>query len=53
MKSSYAQMIKRQAKKAAGLTFTDRCKEAVRTGTKVADVLFKREGKQILAIAKK
>lgn len=53
MRGSYAQMIKRQAKRDAGLTFADRLKEAVRTGTKVADVLFKREGKKILAVAAK
>lgn len=42
--------------KDCGTTFADRLREAVRTGTKVADVLFKVEGsgkdRKVLAIAK-
>lgn len=39
--------------KESRLTFTDRLRETVRTSKPVVDVLFKREGKKILAIVKK
>lgn len=52
MKGSYIQQIKRGAMKACGVKFADRMREAVRTGTKVADVVFEKQGKTIIAKSK-
>jgi hypothetical protein len=52
-KGSYASIIKRRAMKEARLSFTDRLREAVRTGKPMTSVLFKVEGKKVLAIEKK
>ncbi len=52
MKGSYVQTIKRRAMKEGGLTFAQRLAKAVRSGTKVSDVVFKVEGKKVLAVAK-
>jgi len=52
MKGSYVQTIKRRAMKEGGVTFTERMREAVRIRKPVADVVFKVEGKKVLAVAK-
>jgi len=52
MKGSFIQQIKRRAMKEAGLTATERLREAVRTGKPMSDVAFKMEGKKLVAVAK-
>lgn len=51
-KGSWIRKITRQAKRDAGLTFTQRAMESVRTGQPIKDVLYQKHGKGIIAVEK-
>lgn len=51
-KGSWIRKITRQAKRDAGLTFSQRVMKSVRTGQPVADVVYKKEGNGIIAVEK-
>ncbi len=51
-KQSWIRDIKRGAMKAAGLTFTQRVRESIRTGKPIAEVVYKKEGKQVVAVVR-
>lgn len=51
-KQTWMRQIKRKAMKEGGVLWTDRLKRSLGTGMPVVQVVFKREGKEVIAEAK-
>lgn len=51
-KGSWLRQAKRKVIREGGVTFTERVKEAMRTGKPMKQVYFEKDGKQVIAKSK-